>query len=484
MRINSLANISRELKILEFLKQLIQGTKWDGLLYLVGGAVRDSVLGKLPKDLDFTVEMEHGGILFTEWLYEIIKKQYPDLYISTPVTYNRYETAKVILDGTLAGVDLNKIELEFVQTRGEEYSGTSRKPSSISFVSLEEDLRRRDLSINAMAKNISTGELIDPWGGLIDLKIKHLRAPDDNYDELYSEDPLRILRAVRFASKYNSFKMDPKMISSIKENKDKITNLSKERIRDELNKILLTSKPSIGLEMLADLGLLPYIFPEDLFSQLIGLEQGVYHDSDAWVHTLRVVDNLPNNLNLRLAGFFHDIGKSLTQSIDDGDIHFYGHEEESGRIVRNIMRDLKYSSEQIRQVSKIVEMHMRPKSTRGWGKRAVRKLIKDAGDDLDLLLDLVHADNISHAVEKIDPEDIPLLRQRIAELRGQEDLNKLSVFPIKNFGNKLMEFYNIKPGPYIGEIKSFAEELYVENPAISEEEVFNQIETHFGLSKK
>jgi len=481
MKICSLSNMSRELTILAFIRDIIKNTKWDGLVFLVGGAVRDSVLGKLPKDLDFTIEVNHGGILFAEWLYKILSENYPDLYISTPVIYNRYETAKVIIDGILQGVDLDHIELEFVQTRGEVYEGNSRKPAHISFVSLEEDLRRRDLSINAMAKNISNGSIVDPWNGMEDLKNKVLKAPDSNYDELYSEDPLRILRAVRFASKYTSFKMDSKMLSEIKKNKEGIKSLSKERIRDELNKILLTPKPSKGLSLLADLELLPYVFQSDLFSKLIGLEQGAYHDSDAWVHTLRVVDNVPNNLNLRLAALFHDIGKSNTQSKDGDDIHFYRHEEEGGKLARNIMRELKYSTEQIRVVCKIIESHMRPKNTRGWGDKAVRKLIKDIGDDLDLLLDLVHADNISHAIDKIDPEDIPLLRERIEYFKQQGDLKKLSDFPIKDFGTKVMNKYNLKPGPLIGKIKKFAENLYVDDPNISEEDVFFKIEAYFGL---
>jgi len=292
----------------EFIKNLIKGTEWEGNVFIAGGAVRDELMGNDPKDIDLLINIPDGGILFAEW---ITKKLGIYREGSNPVIYPRFGTAKFTLRRQKHnGIDLSSVDIECVMPRKEIYVDGDRKPD-VSHGSLKDDVDRRDFTTNSLLKDLSTGEILDLTGmGRDDIKNGIVRTPLDP-DIIFTEDPLRMLRAVRFAIKYN-WKLPLFMIRALRKNAKKLPNISSERIQEELNKMLLTDNPDKAIRLLQILGLSKYIFPE--MDKLIKMKQNRFHKYDVMKHSLEVLKNTPPDLITRLSALLHDVGKGKTRT--------------------------------------------------------------------------------------------------------------------------------------------------------------------------
>ncbi len=454
--------MTQEEQILELLKQSIKNTKWENKVFLVGGAVRDQVMGKPPKDLDFVIDGNIlSGIDFSTWLakkWGVFKDK------SNPVIFPSYGTAKLSYDN---------VDLEFVAPRKEKYKSGSRKPEVSSGV-LMDDVLRRDLTINTLMRNVSTNEILDLTGnGISDLKSGIIRTPSDP-KIIFQDDPLRMLRSIRFAVKYN-FKFDNNILSNIKKYSNLITTISQERIQDELNKILMTNNPAIGIDLLQKTRLLKQIIPE--LDDMVGLEQNKYHNEDAYQHTLTVLKNTPPNLLVRLMALFHDIGKVATKSItDSGDVHFYGHENESEIITRKVMSRLRYPNDIINTVALGVKKHMSLKhgldDAINLSDKTLRKFATDTGEYMNDILDLIHADNVSHSDTASMPNQVKNIKNRIEKLNT--GINKFEVkLPID--GNDIKKILGINNGPLIGKIKNAVQDAWYENPNLTKDQAIEII---------
>ena len=349
---------------------------------------------KKSKDIDITVALPDGGVELANYLTKKTNSYVKD---SNPVIFPTYGTAKFNLRGIkYKGVNLGHIDLESVMTRKEQYHDDSRNPE-VQFGTPEQDVERRDLTINSLLYDISNEKILDLTGkGVEDIKNKVIRTPLDS-DIIFSEDPLRMMRAIRFVTRYG-WELSDELRASIEKNASRLEIISKERVQDELNKILLSDHPDEGVIHLMDTDLMKYIMPE--YYNLKDLTQTHHHEWDVLKHSLEVLKSSPKRLEVRLGALLHDLGKSTTKKDVDGKVNFIGHDLESSNMVNKILRDLKYDVSTIKRVSDIVFNHMRAK---GYGSdaekvtdKALRKLMHQMGDNLEDLLDLMHADNISH----------------------------------------------------------------------------------------
>lgn len=457
--------IKINLKELLEIASLTKGTEFENKIYLVGGAVRDLLLGHPVKDIDLVIELPNGGVRFSEWM----TSTYPDK-CRHHVIYETYGTAKFSLT-----IDSESFEIECVAPRCEEYERTSRNPVCRE-ADLMMDCMRRDLTINSLYLNIHTNEVIDLSElGLEDLNNHILRTPCDP-EITFSDDPLRMLRVIRFASRYG-WEIESKTWSGIISNCSRLDIISKERIADELSKILLTDKPSIGLNRIMSSGLMDYIIPE--LVNTLGMSQNKYHDCDVWEHTMRVLDKVPAKLELRLAALLHDIGKINTKTVENGEVHFYKHELEGVPLVEMALKSLKFSNKIIDKVKILVGEHMRTKMygpNAEVSTKALRKLKYDLGENLNDLLELIHADNCSHAPNSKMPNQVPMILKKLNELKDEPPKIKL---PIN--GNDLIETFGIKPGPIIKELLDVVKESVLTSPDISKQDALGIVGEYFRI---
>lgn len=444
--------------------------------YVIGGYVRDYLLDRdKPKDIDI-VAVGSGIALANKVSMEL--KGQPKVQV-----FKTYGTAML---------RYRDLELEFVGARKESYVETSRNPK-VEQGTLEDDQNRRDFTINAMAISLNKtnyGTLLDPFGGIEDLKNKILRTPLDP-DITYSDDPLRMMRAIRFSSQLG-FEIESLSLKAIKKNADRIKIITKERIVDELNKILLSDRPSIGLRLLFETGLLPYILPE--LADLKGVEQikGMKH-KDNFFHTLQVVDNIArktDNLWLRWAALLHDIGKAPTKKFDKKvGWTFHGHEFVGSKMVKRIFKRLKMpQNEKMKYVQKIVMMSSRPVIlAENVTDSAVRRLIFDAGEDLEDLMVHCEADITTKnpAKERKYLNNFKLVRQKIKEVEERDHVRNFQP-PIS--GELIMSTFDLKPCREIGVIKDAIKEAILEGEIPNNyDEAFEfmlQKATTLGLTRK
>ena len=339
--------------ITEYIKDIIRGTKFERHIYVVGGSVRDLILKRPIKDIDIAVDIKNGGIEFANFCMK------NGLLIRDPVIFERYGVASFRFK-TFPDEDI-----ECVMTRGEKYSDkNSRNPETV-FASIEDDCIRRDLTINALYYNISTGEIIDMVGGQNDIENKVIRTTNENPDIVFDDDALRILRCIKFSVRYG-WEIEPKTYESMKRYVDRLDIISKERIKDEFNKILLSDNASMGIRTLCDIGAMKYIIPEVV--EMIGMEQNAFHFGDVFEHTMALLDYdvkhfQSDDITVRLALLLHDIGKIRTRSVgDDGRVHFYEHEFVGSDMVVDILKKLKYDNKTIDDVRFLIKNHMRTKN--------------------------------------------------------------------------------------------------------------------------
>lgn len=410
--------------------------------FVIGGFVRDKILGRPNKDIDIVCEGD--GIALANATAQILA---PKAKVSV---FKTYGTAQFVYQD---------IELEFVGARQESYTPDSRNPS-VKPGSLHDDQLRRDFTINALAVDITPerfGEVIDPFDGIFDMEIKIIRTPLDPI-VTFSDDPLRMMRAIRFASQLG-FYIEERCFEAIKSQKDRINIITKERIADELNKIMMSPKPSIGLDLLYKSGLLKIILP-----QLTALAGTEYVDNkghkDNFYHSLQVLDNIApktDNLWLRWAALLHDVGKAPTKRFEKG--HgwtFHGHEVVSGKMVPKIFANLKLPmNEKMQYVKKIVELHHRPVSLTkdDITDSAIRRLLFDAGDDIDDLMTMVKADITSKNEHKVKRfiENFELVEEK---LKIVEENDRIRNWQPPIGGELIMKLFNLQPSKEVGLIKT------------------------------
>jgi len=426
-------------KIFKIIIDFIEQEDYE--VYVIGGFVRDLLLKRESKDIDFVVIGD--GISFARNLASHIN---PRTKVSI---FKNFGTAMF---------RYKELELEFVGARKESYQRYSRKPF-VETGNIEDDQKRRDFTINALAISLNKSnlfELVDPFNGLEDLKNKIIRTPL-NPELTFSDDPLRMMRAIRFASQIN-FEIFEDSYKAISKNKERIKIVSAERIADELNKIILSPKPSVGFKLLFESGLLEIFFPEMYYLSGVEIINGVGH-KDVFFHTLKVLDNISektDNLWLRWAAILHDIGKPMTKKFIDNNWTFRGHQIVGANMIASIFRKLRLPlNDKMRYVKKIVELHHRPISlvNEPTTDSAIRRLVFDASDELDDLMTLVESDITTQYEQKQKRfiNKFHKLRKRINEVAERDFIRNWQP-PIN--GNEIIKILNIKPSKIIGELKT------------------------------
>lgn len=414
------------------------GTPFEGQVWLVGGAVRDEILGVETKDYDLVTEL--NALDLCQFLLErgVAEKE--------PQIYPRFGTAMILVEG---------YDVELITARKESYRSDSRKPIKVEPGTLLEDAKRRDLTMNSLLKNLHTGEIYDPTGfGLGDLKNGILRTPDEP-ERMIDEDPLRMLRIVRFHARFG-FRYAEGLRELIRERAWRLEIISAERIQEEFSRMLLLRDPACAVRELRELGLLKVFAPE--LDAMHGVEQGKWHQADVFEHTMHVLNGTRADLVLRMAALLHDVGKPETKIIKEGEIRFFSHEVVGAAITKRFLKRLRYSTEFIDQVSLLVKNHMRLGSMEQFSAPAARRLLRDLRGHEELLFELVQADvdSLRNVPKKID---VNAIRQRIHEVATVTPRNSLAS-PLT--GEEIMKALGIGPGEVVGKWKNALEEQVLE----------------------
>ncbi|MEZ5373495.1 MAG: CCA tRNA nucleotidyltransferase [Microthrixaceae bacterium] len=419
-------------------------------LYLVGGSVRDLLLGsgRLPEDLDFTTDASPEEI-----------KAVLDGWVDALWTQGERF-------GTI-GAKVDDVTVEITTHRAEVYHPESRKPEVTFSQDVTDDLARRDFTVNAMALEVtgSAPELIDPFDGAADLAAHRLATPSGPLIS-FGEDPLRMMRAARFIASHGLVPTDD-IVTAVEEMAERLSIVSPERIRDELNKLVVVEDPSPGLWFLHDTGLAAHFLPE---LPAMRVEQDPIHrHKDVLAHSIAVVSKTRPELVVRLAALFHDIGKPDTRSFNSGKVSFHHHEVVGARMTKRRMRELKYSNELVADVSRLVYLHLRFHTYQmGWTDSAVRRFVRDAGPLLDRLIDLTRSDCTTRNQRKADQlsRRMDSLEERIAKLAAEEELAAMR--PDLD-GRAVIEILGIEPGPQVGKALAHLLELRLEEGPLDRE---------------
>lgn len=427
-------------------------------LALVGGPVRDAILGRVAPDLDFTTSANPDQTL------KLLK----------PIASATWDIGREF--GTIAA-QIGDEKVEITSYRADSYDKTTRKPTVEFGDNLEDDLVRRDFTVNAMALRLPSRTFVDPHSGLRDLLLQTLRTPSKP-EVSFSDDPLRMMRAARFTAQLG-FEIEPETFDAMRSMADRIKIISAERVRDELSKLLLAKDPRPGLEILVDSGIAELVIPELPALKLEADEH--HHHKDVYQHTLTVVAQaidyekdygLKQDLVLRIAALFHDIGKPATKRLEPGGaVSFHHHDVVGAKLAKKRLQELKFDNDTIKAVARLVELHLRffGYSDQQWSDSAVRRYVRDAEDQLLRLHALTRADVTTRNKRKADrlAHAYDDLEQRIALLREQEQLDAMRP---ELDGQQIMEILDIKPGREVGEAYAFLLEIRLDEGSIGPEE--------------
>jgi len=417
-------------------------------VYIIGGYVRDLILNRKNEDIDFLVVGD---------VQKYSRQLASTLGIDDIVIYKTFGTAHFAYQG---------LNLEFVGARKESYRKSSRKPE-VSEGTFSDDISRRDFTINTIAVQINKndfGKVIDSFDGIDDINKELIKTPL-NPDVTFDDDPLRILRAFRFASQLN-FKVDDSILKSAEKLRERISIVSQERITDEFLKIMKSPKPSVGLNLLQSTKIMEVIFPE--ISKMIGVEQRKdYHHKDVFYHTLEVVDNISKKTDdvwLRFAALVHDIAKPKTKRFVEGTgWTFHGHEELGARMMKSIFRRMKLPMNKLNYVEKLVRLHLRPIAlvSEEVTDSAIRRLIVAADEDLEDLITLCRADITSKNPGKVERylNNYEIVMKKVLEVQEKDELR---AFQSPVSGEVIMEVCKLKPSKKVGEIKNAIEEAILD----------------------
>ncbi|MDR1122828.1 MAG: CCA tRNA nucleotidyltransferase [Endomicrobium sp.] len=453
-------NIVLPEKYLSIINKIVLSAKENNFIaYIVGGFVRDLFLDREPKDLDIMVCSKN----------KIVGRQFPSINFSkilakkynlhSPVIFKKFGTSKLFIDSE---------EVEFVMPRKEYYEFNSRNPNT-TLNSLKGDAIRRDFTVNALFLRLSDMTVLDLTSkGIKDIKNKTIRVTDSkNAEIIFRQDPLRILRAVR-QSLQLGFNIEAVTYNAMKTSSKRIDIVSPERIRDELNKIIIEQTPSKAFLMMNDINLLQKILPE--IARLKNLEQpSKYHFDDVFAHTLKVLDRTRNDVTLRISALLHDIGKFKTYKKTDNKVSFLGHKSESVKESEHILKRLRYPKDFIIRVSSIIKNHISTKIyTSGWSDNAIRKFFKKCGNEFNLIMEF---SKVNYG--KINDENrIAKLNERIENLKLKNMLYpKGEMFS----GKELIEIFDKPAGKWIKIVKNKIEELQIENPKITKDKAIKTI---------
>ncbi len=416
--------------------------------YVVGGFVRDALLGKDCKDIDIVVVGD--GVVFAKQVAE--KFGWKNVVI-----YEKFGTAMLPLEDG---------KIEFVGAREESYEPSSRKPT-VKKASLESDLSRRDFTVNTLAASINKkhfGEVKDPFNGYADLQNKVLRTPLEP-EKTFDDDPLRMMRAVRFASQLQ-FEIKPEAVEAIKKMSERIGIVSKERVTDEFLKILSSPQPSIGLKLLYETGLAKYVFPE--LVDMVGVEQRKdYHHKDVFLHTLKVIDNIctqTEDVWLRFVALAHDIAKPRTKAFKEGiGWTFHGHEDLGARMMKSIFKRMRLPMDKLPYVEKLVRLHLRPMVlvSEEITDSAVRRLLFESGPEIDDLMILCRADITSQNPQRVARylKNYDIVIEKMKEVEEKDKLRNWQP-PVR--GEEIMRVCSLEPGPIVGKLKTKIEEAILD----------------------
>ena len=422
-------------------------------LYLVGGPVRDLFLRRPHVDLDLATDAP------PETTLELV----------APVSTNQW--LQGMRFGTV-GAQVEGTRMEITTFRTERYESKSRHPEVSFATDIETDLSRRDFTINAMAIRLPERDALDPFGGMSDLEGRVIRTPVDP-DLSFTDDPLRMLRAFRFASQLD-FEIDGSVLSSIARLKDELRTVSAERIADELAKLVLGPAPGRALELADEAGLAVVFLPE--LSSLKLEQDPVHRHKDVFHHTLAVLERTEPILELRLAALLHDIGKPKTRRIDSEGVSFHHHEVEGAKMAEKRLRELRFPNELVARVRDLIKLHHRFHTYRlGWTDAAVRRYVRDAGPLLGTLNALVRADCTTRNAAKAKrlAERMDELEARIQELAAREEIERMRP---ELDGDQIMAFLGVSPGPLIGQARAFMMELRLEEGLLGEDEAYRRLE--------
>ncbi|MDR2427126.1 MAG: CCA tRNA nucleotidyltransferase [Endomicrobium sp.] len=435
--------------------------------YAVGGFVRDLFLNRQPKDLDIMVEDKKdednafAGIEFSK----ILAKKYD---LMCPVVFERFGTSKLFIDGE---------EVEFIMPRKEYYDKNSRNPDT-KIGSLQQDALRRDFTVNALFLRLSDMQILDlTTKGVQDIKEKIIRVTDPyNAELIFAQDPLRILRAIRQKLQLG-FEIEEITFKAMQSSSSRISIVAAERIRDEINKILIEDSPSSAFCIMKEIGLLSEIFPE--IERLDGLKQPLkYHDSDVLEHTYKVLDKTNADLILRMSALLHDCGKFSVFKSDGEKISFHGHESYGAEIAAEILKRLHYPKEFSARVVNIIKNHMYPKHyTPQWKDGAIRRFAKVCGEEIDYVIELSQADfGRENARVKIFEfiERINILKKKNLLYPRVELLN----------GKDLMEYFGLTQGEWIKKAKEYIMSAQLDNPQMTKDEAFILVKEMLNKSAK
>ena len=454
----ALENLQRNTQnpLLDRLGALFEAAGFE--LSLVGGPVRDAILGRVAPDLDFTTSASPDQIL------KILK----------PISAATWDIGRAF--GTIAA-QIGDEKVEVTTYRADSYDASTRKPTVEFGTNLEGDLVRRDFTVNAMALRLPSRTFVDPHSGLRDLLFGTLRTPSKP-EISFSDDPLRMMRAARFAAQLG-FEIEPETYEAMVSMRERISIISMERVRDELSKLLLSKNPRAGLEALVDSGIADLVLPE-LPALRLELDEH-HHHKDVYQHTITVVEQaidyepdygLENDLVLRLAALLHDIGKPATRRLEPGGaVSFHHHDVVGAKLAKKRLQELRFDNDTIKAVSKLIELHLRffGYSDQQWSDSAVRRYVRDAEDQLLRLHALTRADVTTRNRRKADrlAHAYDDLEQRIKVLQEQEELDSLRP---ELDGAAIMEILGLKPGPEVGAAYKFLMDIRLDEGEIGRAE--------------